>query len=89
MELMHGDALDWLPDIGTVGFCFLDAAKSIYLDCYETVVPNLVPGGLLVADNVTSHREQLQPLIDRALADTRVDAVVVPIGNGELVCRRI
>ena len=60
----------------------------MYADCYEAVVPNLVPGGLLVADNAINHAPTLQPMIDRALADERVDALVVPIGNGELVCRR-
>jgi hypothetical protein len=27
-------------------------------------------------------------MLDRALSDPRVDALIVPIGNGELVCRR-
>lgn len=27
--------------------------------------------------------------VDRVLSDDRVDALVVPIGKGELVCRRI
>jgi hypothetical protein len=30
----------------------------------------------------------LQPMLERALADERVDALIVPIGNGELVCRK-
>jgi caffeoyl-CoA O-methyltransferase len=41
-----------------------------------------------VADNVISHQVELQPMIDAALVDPRVDAVVVPIGKGELVCRK-
>ena len=89
VDLVEDDARRRLPAIERIGFCFLDAEKDVYLDCYETVIPNLVPGGLLVADNATSHREALQPVIGRALADPRVDAVVVPIGRGELVCRRI
>jgi len=88
VDVVEDDARRRLPAIERIGFCFLDAEKDVYLDCYEAVVPNLVPGGLLVADNATSHREALQPVIDRACADPRVDAVVVPIGRGELVCRR-
>ena len=53
------------------------------------VIPNLTRGGILVADNVISHQEKLQPLIDNALADTRIDSLVVPIGKGELICRKI
>jgi predicted O-methyltransferase YrrM len=48
----------------------------------------MVSGGILVADNALNHRTTLQPMLDRALHDERVDALVVPIGKGELVCRR-
>ena len=64
------------------------AEKEIYERCYELVVPRLVPGGLLVADNVINHEATLRPMLDRALSDHRVDALVVPIGKGELVCQK-
>ena len=88
VTLVEGDFLDHVDGIGPVGFCFLDAEKEAYAACYDSVVPLLVPGGLLVADNAINHRETLQPMIDAALHDERVDALVVPIGKGELVCRR-
>jgi caffeoyl-CoA O-methyltransferase len=89
VELVVGDAREQLPAIKDVAFCFLDAEKEIYSDCYEALIPNLVPGGLLVADNVISHQEDLQPFLDRAEADERVDVVVIPIGKGLLLCRRL
>jgi caffeoyl-CoA O-methyltransferase len=89
VDLVAGDFLAGAADLGDVGFCFLDAEKDVYEAAYAAVVPRLVPGGLLVADNVISHQSTLQPLVDAAYADSRVDAVVVPIGMGELVCRRI
>lgn len=88
VELVVGDAREYLPRYKEIAFCFLDAEREVYLDCYEAVIPNLVRGGLLVADNVISHQETLQPTLDRALADERVDALIVPIGNGELICRK-
>lgn len=88
VNFVHGDALKHIGDIREIAFCFLDAEKDMYADCYEAVVSNLVPGGLLVADNAINHAPTLQPMIDRALVDERVDALIVPIGNGELVCRR-
>ena len=88
VELVSGDALKHLDSIDEISFCFLDAEKEIYGDCYEAVVPKLVPGGILVADNAINHREALQPMLDRALADDRVDAMIVPIGKGELLCRK-
>lgn len=88
VEFVEGDALKHLPGLRDIAFCFLDAEKELYASCYEAVVPNLVPGGLLVADNSFNHRTTLQPMIDRAFADPRVDVVDVPIGMGDLVCRR-
>ena len=35
-----------------------------------------------------NHRETLRPMLDRALRDPRAEALVVPIGKGELVCRK-
>lgn len=88
VKFVEGDALAQLAHYAEIGFCFLDAEKEVYGECYNLVVPRLVPGGLLVADNAISHRETLAPVIDRALEDERVDALVVPIHNGELVCRK-
>ena len=89
VELIAGDALDYLADVQNIAFCFLDAEKEIYGACYDAVVPNMVRGGLLVADNAISHWAAVQPMIERTLADERVDALIVPLGTGELVCRKI
>ncbi len=89
VELIIGDAREYLENYKNVSFCFLDAEKELYQDCYEAVIPNTVSGGLLVADNAISHRDELQAMLDRALNDHRVDALIVPIGKGELVCRKI
>ena len=89
VDLVVGDARARLADYEGVSFCFLDAEKEFYDECYETVVPRMVEGGVFVADNVISHEEILTPMVDRALRDDRVDAVVVPIGSGVLVARRV
>lgn len=88
VDLVVGDFRDHAASLSEVGFCFLDAEKDVYRDCYDLVIPRLVYGGILVADNATSHREDLQPMLDHVLGDERVDAFVVPVGKGELVCRK-
>ena len=88
VRLVRGDALDLLANYNEIGFCFLDAEKEVYGRCYEEVVPRLVSGGILVADNAINHQATLQPMLDRALRDKRVDALIVPIGKGELLCRK-
>jgi len=88
VTLIAGDARKHLPEYQDIAFCFLDAEKEVYQDCYEAIIPNMVSGGILVADNAINHQKILQPMLNRALSDERVDALIVPIGNGELVCRK-
>ena len=89
VTLIEADARDHLAEYSDIGCCFLDAEKEVYLDCYELVVPNLVCGGLLLADNAINHAATLQPMLDRALSDPRVDALIVPVGKGVLLARKL
>jgi len=89
VELVEGDAREYLDDYKNVSFCFLDPEKEIYTDCYEKVIPNMIAGGILVADNAISHKEVLAPFLKSVMSDNRVDALVVPIGRGELLCRKL
>lgn len=89
VDLIEDDARTHISRFTEIAFCFLDAEKEIYGECYELVVPRMVKGGLLVADNAINHRETLQPMLDRALRDERVDAMIVPVGKGELLCRKV
>lgn len=88
IALIHGDALAHLANYSGIGFCFLDAEKDIYDPCFDLVVPRMTTGGLLVADNAISHERELRPMLERAMRDDRVDSVLVPIGTGDLVCRK-
>jgi len=89
IQLIHGDAREVVAGYANVAFCFLDAEKDTYMDVYEKVLPNIVTGGILAADNVTSHAEELAGFVSHAENDPRVDALVVPIGKGVLVCRKL
>jgi len=89
VEFVHGDARGHMKDYDEVAFCFLDAEREMYLEFLEIVVPILVSGGILVADNVVSHAEELAEFIVKAEEDTTIDSVVVPIGKGLLVCRKL
>ncbi len=88
IKLIAGDAREHLPDYKNIAFCFLDAEKESYADCYELTIPNLISGGLFLADNVISHGDELGFFVKRVSEDPRVDAAVVPIGKGLLLCRK-
>jgi predicted O-methyltransferase YrrM len=89
VNLVADDARNHLAEMAQVAFCFLDAEKEVYGEIYELVIPRMVKGGILVADNAINHREALQSMLERALNDERVDALIVPVGKGELVCRKL
>lgn len=89
IELIEGDARKFIKNFKKISFCFLDAEKEIYEECYDLVIPNMVRGGIFVADNAINHYETLKPMLEKVLADKRVDALIVPIGKGELLCRKL
>jgi predicted O-methyltransferase YrrM len=88
VQLVHGDALELLPEYGEIAFCFLDIEKDLYLACYELAIPRMVRGGLFAADNAINQAEELGAFLERARTDERVDSLVVPVGKGLLLCRK-
>jgi predicted O-methyltransferase YrrM len=88
VRLVRGDALEALAAMGDVAFAFVDANRDVLWPCAALLVERLVPGGILTADNVISHAHEIPGVVERILADPRLDGVVVPIGSGVLLARR-
>jgi caffeoyl-CoA O-methyltransferase len=101
VEIIVGPALDSLramPAEPTFDYVFLDADKTGYPDYYAELVPRLVPGGLLLIDNVllrgrvTDPQDERERVIDafndRVAADPRVDTVMVLVADGLTFARR-
>ena len=86
-----GDALALLPTLpGPWDFVFLDPEKELYVEAWHLFKDNVRPGGIVVADNLLSHAEDLQGYRDEILADSRYETVMVPIGLGlELSYRQL
>ena len=90
VELRASDGSAGLTSFaGTADLVFLDAEKDDYLGMLEPAIQALRPGGMLVADNLTSHEAALAEFRDTALADPRLSGLVVPIGRGELLAFRL
>jgi predicted O-methyltransferase YrrM len=53
VKVVEGDALKVLPALeGKFDFVYIDAVKSDYFKYFQALEPKLVPGALIVADNV-------------------------------------
>lgn len=104
IELRVGPALESLralPEGTRFDLAFLDADKTGYLDYWEELVPRIRPGGLLLADNTLSHGrvvdpEQTAPHVqgirdfnDRVVSDDRVSQVLLPLGDGLTLARKL
>lgn len=90
VTIVQGDAFDYLrARREPFNFVFLDAEKEDYVRFLELTVPLLSVGGLLVADNLISHAQELAQFRRRAESDPHLSTVVVPIGRGELLAARI
>ncbi|MDA0566585.1 class I SAM-dependent methyltransferase [Streptomonospora sp. S1-112] len=80
---------------------FIDADKTGYIGYWEELVPRMRPGGVLLVDNTLSHGRVVDPaqdspdvqairdFNDHALADPRTHLVLLPIGDGLTMARRL
>lgn len=90
VEIRQGSAAETLAALpGPFDFVFLDADRPSYRIYLEAVVPKLVRGGLLVADNVTSHPHELEEYLTLVKSRPDLFSVTVPVGNGEEVSLKL
>lgn len=92
------EALRAMPEEPTFDYVFVDADKSGYPTYYDLVLPRLVPGGLLLLDNVflggdvvfpnDERTRTMDALNDRVTADDRVDSVMIHVADGLTLVRK-
>jgi predicted O-methyltransferase YrrM len=82
-----GDHLAALPD-ESVDLLFLDAERTEYPGWWPHPLRVLRPGGLLVADNATSHPDEIAPFAALLHAAPGVTTTVATVGKGELLAVR-
>ncbi len=102
ISLHVGDARQLIPQIHEDwDLVFIDADKVSYIDYYELTLPNLKPGGWIIADNVLFHGQVLDQELkgknaqaihafNRHVAgDQRVEQVMLSIRDGILLIRKL
>ena len=68
---------------------FIDLEKDLYLPVWQMLSTEIRVGGVIVADNVVSHADDLQDYLTAIKNDRRFETVTVPIGQGLELSRRI
>ncbi len=95
------ETLRSLPAEPPVDFALIDADKANYIDYYEELLQRLSPRGVILVDNVLwgggvavatqddPTTEALRAFNTHVVADPRVQAVLLPVGDGlTLITRR-
>ena len=104
IELVLGDATDTLPkrvDSLQPDIVFIDADKLNYGRYFEWLLPRMPSGGLVLFDNMLwsgrvadltdkdGHTQYIRDLNLRLSRDPRVESMVLSIGDGVHVCRKV
>lgn len=96
ITLIIGDANVEAPRLGiTFDMAFIDGDKRTYVETYETLLPLMRPGALILADNTLwdghvadpaySHDHQTQGISrfnDHVATDPRVEKLILPMRDG-------
>lgn len=96
------DVLDDLSAdyLSKAGIVFIDADKKGYIDYYEKSIKLLEKGGIIIADNVLFYgnvadesdksqtTEAIRKFNNHVFSDERVNACLVPIGDGLLLAEK-
>ncbi|HEY9157814.1 O-methyltransferase [Candidatus Binatus sp.] len=94
------DTLNAIPVSHAFDFAFIDADKSSYPIYYDEILKRLRPGGLILIDNVLwkgavvdeaikdADTRAIRALNDSIAHDTRVEAVMLGVGDGLTIVRK-
>ena len=86
IELIEGDTRKIIPCLERqFDLVFLDCDKEFYLPILDDILMRLRRGGLLVADNAISHKDELKAYIDSVKSHSCLSSVTIPVGSGEEV----
>ncbi len=66
-------------------FAFLDANKAQYIEFFRLIDKHLVKGGIIAADNITSHPDKVKPFVDAIKNDKRYQVEILDLPAGLLV----
>ena len=75
-----------IPEI--IDVVFFDATKQEHQSYFDAIFPRMRSGGMILVDNVKSHRfGPMQEFIENAHANKGLKVVEIPVGDGLLIAR--
>jgi predicted O-methyltransferase YrrM len=78
-----GQAADVIPRLPDgIDIAFIDADKPATRQYFDLLWPKLRPGGSIIIDNATTHRDEFRPLIQHLRSLNGASSTEVAVGNG-------
>ncbi len=68
---------------------FMDANKQEYLSYFEAVHPILRKGGIILADNITSHYKKAEPFVEAISNNPGYQAQILDLPDGLLMAYKL
>lgn len=100
IHLHIGDAFDIVPSLGCGwDMAFIDANKRTYAEYFEMIMPQMRPGGFILADNTLwggkildadardAQTEGIRRFNDLVAYDPRVETAILPLRDGLTLLR--
>ncbi len=78
VDFRLGDAAATLPGLKDLDFVLIDCEKPDYIRFFDML--RMVPGGMVVADNIVSHG--LREYVAHVRSRPGVESMTIPVGQG-------
>lgn len=70
-------------------FAFIDANKGEYVKYFEIIDSKLKKGGIITADNITSHADKVATFVDKIKSDSNYQVEILDLPGGMLVAYKL
>lgn len=90
ITIKQGSAVDVLKEICSdenfsIDLAFIDANKREYIEYFDIINPRLKKGGIIAADNITSHPEKVAPFVEKIKSDANYQVEILDLPAGMLL----
>jgi len=90
VDIRIGNALDEISKCDvTFDLVFLDAQKDEYKKYLELALPNIRVGGLIVADDTVTMRDEMPDFVDYVFNTPILNSVDIPLDDGIILSHKI
>lgn len=90
ITIKQGSACEVLETLNYgIDFAFIDANKSEYEQYFDIIHPKLRIGGIIAADNITSHAEKVAPFVEKIKNHPDYQVEILDLPGGMLLAYKI